>query len=392
MRTHLWWALLSLPLLAQQAPLTYEQLAARARPAPEFLAVEADLARRQQSIAQTGGFFRQAPTIGLEAGPRRPDGGTPTTDRSLSLEVPLLLRPGLRNQAQRELEVESPLTQAVIRLESRLQLRAAYLDAWLAEKVVERRRRDVASLEQWRSIASRRVEAGADPSFQGDLVEGELLRVQSALTREITGQAAAWGRLRALCDLPESPQPLADPGSPVWPQTAELESRFQNGVLRQAALARAASRVSGTRLDHASANARWSIRADHAREGLDRVTHLGLAYRFGRPGEYAAARHSAETRVAAAERAGEWEQIELEARFSAARDALKSLPAAQTPRDWAGALAAVDLRLKEGRERASDAIPIRRLLLDGEITWLELLRESHFLVAELETLTAGESS
>ena len=47
---------------------------------------------------------------------------------------------------------------------------------------------------------------------------------------------------------------------------------------------------------------------------------------------------------------------------------------------------AVSLRLQEGRERPSDALPIRRQLLESQMASLRRVHTQHLLVAELQTL------
>ena len=53
------------------------------------------------------------------------------------------------------------------------------------------------------------------------------------------------------------------------------------------------------------------------------------------------------------------------------------------------ALAAVNLRVLEGKDSPSDAVLSRRQLLDGRLAALERLRDASVLSAELEALTKG---
>jgi hypothetical protein len=57
-----------------------------------------------------------------------------------------------------------------------------------------------------------------------------------------------------------------------------------------------------------------------------------------------------------------------------------------------GALAAVDLRFREGKERPSDALLLRRQVLEAQIASLQRLRDAHALLAELEVMTLGDPS
>jgi hypothetical protein len=51
----------------------------------------------------------------------------------------------------------------------------------------------------------------------------------------------------------------------------------------------------------------------------------------------------------------------------------------------------VDLRLQEGKERPSDALLLRRQLLEAQSATLQRLRDAHALVAELDLLTLGDA-
>jgi hypothetical protein len=63
----------------------------------------------------------------------------------------------------------------------------------------------------------------------------------------------------------------------------------------------------------------------------------------------------------------------------------KATPIATIP-DFSQAIAAVGLRLQEGRERPSEALPIRRQLLEAQMACLRRIHAQHLLTAELQTL------
>jgi hypothetical protein len=49
------------------------------------------------------------------------------------------------------------------------------------------------------------------------------------------------------------------------------------------------------------------------------------------------------------------------------------------------------MRLSEGKERPSEALPIRRQLLEAQVASLRRLQAAHLLTAELQALTDGNN-
>lgn len=369
-----------------QTPLTFHDLLAKARPAPERGRAEALLAERDLQLQESRGFLRDGPTVALMAGPRRAPGAAPGTDRGFEVDLPLFLSPGRRAALAASLGKAHPLLREAARREDRFRLRRAYLDAWLAARMVELRAADLATVEQWLRAAQARLEAGADPAFQVALVEGERLKVQQELDEARLLETRAWGDLTALVDLPAGPVPLADPGplAPVDP--TDLAQRVKASPLHAALVAQAELEVQSLRLKEAQALSRWSLRGSHAREGDETVTRFGVAVRLPRPGEGAAVRRATEAQVEVIQGEARQALAELEARMAALLARLPKAPSSLTVPDFAHALAAVSLRLQEGRERPSDALPIRRQLLDSQMAALRRFHTQHLLEAELQTL------
>ena len=137
------------------------------------------------------------------------------------------------------------------------------------------------------------------------------------------------------------------------------------------------------------ATSRWSLRGSYAREGLERITKVGFAYRFPRPGEGQAIRREAEANLQATTRELEVALLELDARFQSAVTRLQSAAAPTPFTAFDTALKAVSLRLSEGKERPSEALPIRRQLLEAQVASLRRLTAAHLLSAELQALTEG---
>lgn len=388
MRTLLLGALPCL-LSAQAPPLSYDDLLQRARTSPEQLRTEALLAERHRALNVTRGLLREGPALGLSAGPRTRPGAPATTDQAFDLDLPLFLSPGLRAELETSLGKADPLLSAAARIEARFRLRQAYLDAWLAEELLRLREADLVTVEAWLRAARARLEAGADPAFQATLVEGEALRAQAELDEARRLRLNAWSAIRVLADLPPGPLSLAAPGEATLPPGEGLQARFEAGTLRRALQERQDLETRTLRHQEALATSRWSLRGSYGKEGEDRIGKVGLAYRFPRPGERQAIRRDTEATLQATRQELETALLGLDARFQAA---LARRQTATPPLPFAGfdaSLRAVSLRLEEGRERPSEALPIRRQLLEAKAASFRRLHAAHLLNAELQALTEG---
>jgi len=380
-------------LLAQappsSSPLSYDDLLQRARTSPGQLRTEALLAERQRALSASRGYLREGPTLAGATGPRTRPGVPSTNDQSLDLDLPLFLSPAVRQRLEASLGQADPALREAARIEDRFRLRQAFLDAWLAERLLQLRETDLATVQTWLTAARARLEAGADAAFQVSLVEGETLRAQADLDEARRQRLGAWATLQALAEVPSRPVPLADPGEPSSFPTAELPARFQAGTLRRALQTRLNLDEQTLRHQEALATSRWSLRGSYAKEGEEHIGKVGLAYRFSRPGETGALRRDTEASLQVAARETELAHLTLEARFQAAltraQDATPPLPF----HGFGSALRAIQLRLEEGRERPSEALPIRRQLLEAQAASYRRLQAAHLLSAELQALTQG---
>ena len=374
-------------LMAQAPPLTFDDIQQRARTSPEQYRNEALLAERQRDLAGSQGFLREGPSLGLSAGPRTSPLGPTTTDQNLDLDLPLFLAGGTRQKLKEALGKADPALREAARLEARFRLRQAYLEAWLSEQLLGLREADLTTVQSWLRAAQARLEAGADPAFQVSLVEGEILKAQLELDEARRQRLLNWASLRALADVPALPTPLEGPGDPLLPPANDLPARFEHSSLRRALQSRLELEQQALRHQEALATRRWSLRGSYGREGEERITKFGLAYRFTRPGEGRAIRQEAEANLQATQRELEIALLELEGRF---QSALTRLQTAAQPTPFAAfdtALRAVSLRLTEGKERPSEALPIRRQLLEAQVACFRRLQNAHLLSAELQALT-----
>lgn len=376
-------------LVAQAPPLSYDDIIQRARTSPGQFRTEALLAGRHRALASTRGFLREGPVLGLSAGPRTNPAAPTTTDQTVDLDLPLFLSPGTQRGLEASLGQAGPALRGAAQVEARFHLRRAYLDAWLAEELLRLREADLATVQIWFKASQMRLEAGADPAFQVTLVEGERLRAQADLDEARRQRLGAWAMLRSLAEVPPAPAALAAPGDASPTPVEGLQARFEAGILRRALLDRLELEEWTLRHQEAVTTSRWSLRGSYGREGDDRLGKVGLAYRFPRPGEGQALRRETEATLRAAQLDLEAALLELDARF---QSALARLQVAAPPQPFAGfepSLHAIGLRLSEGRERPSEALPIRRQLLEAKAASYRRLHAAHLLSAEVEALTTG---
>lgn len=379
-------------LMAQASPsLSYNDILQRARTSPEQLRTEALLAGRARQLRTSSGFLREGPSLGLSAGPRTSRLSPSSTDRTVEVDLPLFLSPSTQRRLEEALGKADPALRESARIESRFRLRQAYLDAWLAERLLELRGSDLATVQSWLAAAKARLEAGADPAFQVSLVEGEALKAQLDLDEARRTRLEAWAQLRILAAVPDVPVPLAEPGDAARLTAGDLPNRFERSSLRRAIQARLELEEESLRQQQALATSRWSLRGSTSREGQERITTLGIAYQFPRSGETGAIRRESEANLAAVKQELELARVELDARFQTALIRLQSQSAPTPFVAFDTALRAVGLRLSEGRERPSEALPIRRQLLEAQVASLRRLHAAHRLTAELQALTDGNT-
>lgn len=370
-------------------PLDLSSVRAQAFEDETVARLRAELAERRRQLAASGGLAREGPVVGVAAGPRRPEDEATTADVTVEADVPLRLRGGALSTAAARLDEAAPLLLAAAKAEAERRFAETYADAWLAASRVEALAGQRALLEGWRDVARRRVEAGADAPFNLSLVEADLLRARGDLDRARREAAEAWGALRALADLPEAPQPLAAPPLFAWPEEEAAKALFAEGAARASLDARLALDVALDALERSDRLERWSLVGSLAREGTDSVARAGLAYRFPLPGERRTGEEAARTFGEARRREADAERRRLEARFAGALERARDLGALPDGRPFEEALAAVDLRVREGKDGPAEAVTARRQLLDGRLAALERLRDAFVLSAELSALTKG---
>jgi outer membrane protein TolC len=255
--------------------------------------------------------------------------------------------------------------------------------------LLQLKREDQGLVETWLKAARARCDAGMDPPFQASLVEGEIAKSRLELMEAETRRAETWSRLRSVATLPQSPTSLADPGVPKLPSSEGLLARFEAGSMRKSIQSRMELETSALRHKEALGLSRWSLRGSYSKEGEERIAKLGFAYRFARPGETQAVRRETESGIRNLRKDLEIAMNDLDARFHIAFERLRTVGPFDEPRSYAAAIQAVGLRLEAGKERPSEALPIRRQLLEAQVAELRRQHALHLLQAELEALTEG---
>jgi hypothetical protein len=354
-------ALSLLAVLATADPtITLEGVLAQRRAGPAELRAEAELGEARRAVAEVAARQREAPVVAFEAGPRRTAGST-AADVAVDLELALLRRGGERGELVDALATAEGAVRSAARATTVRTVRDAYVDAWAAAERVRLRERDAALVERWLALARRRVEAGADPPFEAEIVAAQLQGARLALAQARTAALGSWEALRAWATLPEALAALAEPSTPASLGPAALDAGAMAGVVAVRARARLAAGL--LRLGAARGLSRWSLSSSLAREGDEDVAHLGFSLRWPRQGEEQAIRSATEAEVRAVEREAEVETTAIAARAAAARALLRELDSAPGGPDLEAILAALEARLAEGKDRPVEALPLRREVL-----------------------------
>jgi hypothetical protein len=263
----------------------------------------------------------------------------------------------------------------------------------LAERVEAIRAEDHSIVSAWLEIAKARRESGADPAFQLELAKGELLKSSMDWGEAKLARIQAWAALKALAELPDTPRPLDySPQALIYdPANAqELEAKYQNGAIRRSIIAKQGLEAGQANVQAALANSRWSIASSYSREAIDRIAKVGIAYKFPNPKETSAIKANERARVEASRRSTEMAMSELDMRFRTAMQVMQSSQGYPAPPDADASLEALTLRLQEGKDRPSEAIPVRRQFLEIRLAELQRNCALYLADAELRTLVAED--
>ncbi len=394
------------PALGSPASVRLDDLLARARPSAEEFATAAELAAARRELGATSARWAAGPTLGVEAGPRATNGST-DADLALDLDLPLLGRANGRQEVLAALKTASLRLPAAARLETRGRISAAFIATWAAEREALLRADDVATVERWLGIARRRLAEGAEAAFEVDLIAFDLEQARAERDEALVDRAAGWAEvavwveppLAALPDVPDVPEapeapeigegePLCEPSPPDLGKGSDLDQRFAVSPVALALAARRDLAVALARFEAARSQSRWALRSSLAREADESVARFGLAYRVPLAAERPAADQALAASVAAAEREAEQRLAELRSRFVSARSRFAALSAFAAPSPDSAdpsperTLAAIELRLTEGKARPAEALLIRRAVIAAELARIQ--RRAALLAASWE--------
>lgn len=375
------------PLATESAaPLSLSDLLARARPSPELPAAEAAIAAAERRLAESSPHLREGWSLGFTAGPRWTD-ETTRGDLAIEAELPLWRGDHPRAAVRATLAEAARVWREEARAESEGRITTAYLAAYGAEQRLALRREEVATLERLLTVARRRVEAGAEAPYEGTLVEAELASAGLALAQAAGDRARAWAELAVWVEIPTEPVRLAAPDASQSRAVDDPRSRFAASALARGPVLRAELTTALALMQAARDEARWSLQGELAIEAEERVARAGASYRVPLRGEKPAIQREAETTAGAARREAETAVAALAARLQGALRQREALAGAPSPVRTEVALAALELRLAEGKAQPSEVLLLRRQLLQARACALELELARAAVEAELAVLT-----
>jgi hypothetical protein len=370
---------------AAQSLTLAEVLAAR-RPSAEEVSIGSLVAEARRLTAGAGTRLAEGASASVVAGPRRSDESGDEGDLGLAVEVPLLARAGDRAELARTLADSEPVLAAGAFSLAAADVAAAFVEVWLAQATAFVRAEDLRAADEWLAVAQRRVEAGADPPYEPTLVAGERDRALVELVAARREAELAWGALAGLSDVGTEPRPVALDGVPVArPSTVEATH------VPAAIEARRALEVALVAARSGASRSRWALATEVATEGEERFAHVGVTYRLPLRGEAAAIEQQRMAGELEAEREADAALASVRARVAAAEAALASAGPAIGNDALVQAQQALAARLIEGKERASQILPLRRQLLEARLAGLAARAAVVKAAAELHFLSGGSS-
>ena len=369
-------------------PLTLPEVLEARRPSAEEVSLGLLVAEARRLAVGAGTRFAEGASASVVAGPRRSDETGDDGDVGVAVEVPLLSRAGGRAALARTLaQSESVLAVGSASIAA-ADVAAAFVDVWLAQATASVRAEDLRAADEWLAVAQRRVEAGADPPYEPTLVAGERDRALVELVAARREAELAWGALAALSDIGTEPGPVTLDGMPaVRPGSAAeaTQVRAATAARRELEVALAAARSGASR-------SRWALATEVAAEGDERFAHVGVAYRLPLRGEGAAIEQERAAAELEAAREAEAALASVRARLGAAEAALDSAGPAIGNDALVQAQQALAVRLIEGKERASQILPLRRQLLEARLAGLAARAAVVKAAAEMHFLNGGSAN
>lgn len=378
------WALL-LALASPGPSLSLSEALGRARASAGELEAEVLLSAARLGRAESAQGWLDRPSLEAQAGLRRL-GGASFGDFALELEVPLLASDKTSSGSSGGPEAWAGALRSAARAEKRRALAGAYAAAWEAQETALLARDDEATVERWLGRARQRVTAGAGAPFEADLLALELEAARWARADAESQAAERWTRLGALAELPAAPLALALPPLASLPPVEGLRSQFEAGAAARATRARGALAEQARQLEVRRSRSRWSLHPVLAREGEESVGRLGVRLGLMRRDEESSSAQAAGALAASLSRQSELELAALRARLEAAL--ARAAAPAEGESEPAPVLAALELRLVEGKSSAAEVLPLRRAVLAALRARVERRAAIWQARFEIEELTA----
>lgn len=374
--------------------LRLEHVLAQKFPAAAELQVRAELAALRRELAGSDVYLAERPTYDFWLGARRGDDSAGQTQQDADLEIegewPLLAERSQRDLFARQLQEHAALLEEGAAAAARRDVWLAYLDVWLADRRLALLNDEVTLLERWQDRLHQVVEAGGAAAFELELIgletETMLFQRQAVAAQHLE----AWSALAALVPLPATPARLAEPPPLAAPPPALPP---EEALALRATAARYEIAVARASFERALATSRFSLLGSAAREGEENVLRFGLSLRPVSVQQRQAEVGAATGALAALAREIEIERALLLGRYQAARqlhDALAPTTESFEARA-AKVVAAIELRLIEGKERPAEALALRRQIFSLRDARLETSWRRFRQEAEIVYLTEKES-
>ncbi|MBY8965000.1 TolC family protein [Algiphilus sp.] len=217
---------------------------------PTLISARIGLRQREGALVHAERAVPANPQLGLEAADRDPRDGSASTDIGirLSQEFWIAGQGGLRQRAAQARLSGDEADLRFLQVAMRSRVRAAFLDAVVAERAVATAREVVAVNRDLADYAQRRLDAGQGTRMEANVARIGAGRARALLARAQSERAQARIRLRELLALaPDAPLQLEGRLRPTAPEMPDKQVLIERAVAQRDDLAAAASRVAAAR-------------------------------------------------------------------------------------------------------------------------------------------------
>lgn len=219
---------------------------------PTLIAARIGLRRREGALTHAERALPANPELEFEVADREPPGGRASTDIGIRLSQELWIagQGGLRERVAQSRLTADEAELRFVRAAIRARVRAAFLDALVAERAVATARDVVAVNRDLADYARRRLDAGQGTRMEANVARIGEGRARALLARAQSERAQARIRLRELLALdPDVPLQLDGKLQPTALDIPDQRALIDRSVQRRGDLVAAASRVAAARED-----------------------------------------------------------------------------------------------------------------------------------------------